>query len=284
MGSDGQKGTYRFVRQGKRYTYGQWPTEDPLVFQDLPDSVALAPTGSVACAVGACLVLRSLLVAPSCGLGAKQALTDRSDRGLEATRGRGHATGTIAADVVLVKSDKPLVPGPPKIPPAGHRTGDDLRSSNGSDRRRRRVPIPATAVLVFRGQRHLPAHRAEATATGLKAPQQRGIEPESLGSSRRQGTRSSPSASRGGEVVPLDTTTTSTSTTSPSALRRQPRIVRQWIAFDYRQIKDKDTTKQAGSYAINPTVLLDLVKGTLTGSIERSRPSGVWPRPAMTRT
>lgn len=46
MGSDGQKGTYRFVRGGKRYTYGQWPQEDPAVFQDLPDSIALAPTGS----------------------------------------------------------------------------------------------------------------------------------------------------------------------------------------------------------------------------------------------
>jgi hypothetical protein len=44
MGSDGQKGTYRFVRGGLRYTYGQWPTEDSMVFQDRPDSVALAPT------------------------------------------------------------------------------------------------------------------------------------------------------------------------------------------------------------------------------------------------
>lgn len=45
IGSDGQKGTYRFVRKGLRYTYGQWPTEDPMVFQDRPDSIALAPTG-----------------------------------------------------------------------------------------------------------------------------------------------------------------------------------------------------------------------------------------------
>lgn len=45
MGSDGQPGTYRWVRGGRRYTYGQWPTEDPLVFQDLPDSISLAPTG-----------------------------------------------------------------------------------------------------------------------------------------------------------------------------------------------------------------------------------------------
>ena len=42
MGSDGQKGSYRYVRAGKRYTYGQWPTEDPMVFQDTPDAITLA--------------------------------------------------------------------------------------------------------------------------------------------------------------------------------------------------------------------------------------------------
>ncbi|HVT76774.1 MAG TPA: hypothetical protein VHD87_07070 [Acidimicrobiales bacterium] len=43
MGSDGQKGTYRWVRGGQRYTYGQWPTEDPEVFDDKASSIALAP-------------------------------------------------------------------------------------------------------------------------------------------------------------------------------------------------------------------------------------------------
>ena len=41
--SDGQAGSYRFPRRGKRYTYGQWPTEDPPVFQNGPDAMALSP-------------------------------------------------------------------------------------------------------------------------------------------------------------------------------------------------------------------------------------------------
>jgi hypothetical protein len=44
IGSDGQKGTYRWVRGAKRYTYDQWPEEDPDVFTDKPSSITLAPT------------------------------------------------------------------------------------------------------------------------------------------------------------------------------------------------------------------------------------------------
>jgi hypothetical protein len=43
IGSDGQKGTYRFPHNGKRYTYGQWPTEDPDLFKSDPDTLTLAP-------------------------------------------------------------------------------------------------------------------------------------------------------------------------------------------------------------------------------------------------
>ena len=31
---NGDTGAYRYVRGGKRYTFGGWPTEDPLVFQE----------------------------------------------------------------------------------------------------------------------------------------------------------------------------------------------------------------------------------------------------------
>ncbi|MEY2425493.1 MAG: hypothetical protein QOI61_1065 [Actinomycetota bacterium] len=44
IGSDGQRGAYRYVRNGKRYTYDQWPTEDPDVFTDKPSSITLNPT------------------------------------------------------------------------------------------------------------------------------------------------------------------------------------------------------------------------------------------------
>lgn len=42
IGSDGQKGSYEFTHGGKRYTYGQWPTEDPNLFQPAPDTFALS--------------------------------------------------------------------------------------------------------------------------------------------------------------------------------------------------------------------------------------------------
>lgn len=44
IGSDGQKGTYRFPHNGQRYTYGQWPTEDPDLFNpNDPTAIALSP-------------------------------------------------------------------------------------------------------------------------------------------------------------------------------------------------------------------------------------------------
>jgi hypothetical protein len=41
IGSDGQRGSYRYVRKGKRYTYDQWPEEDPNVFTNDPSSITL---------------------------------------------------------------------------------------------------------------------------------------------------------------------------------------------------------------------------------------------------
>ena len=39
-----RKGTYHFTHNGKRYTYGQWPTEDPNLFKRTdPGSISLSP-------------------------------------------------------------------------------------------------------------------------------------------------------------------------------------------------------------------------------------------------
>jgi hypothetical protein len=72
-------------------------------------------------------------------------------------------------------------------------------------------------------------------------------------------------------TVPTIVTTTSstTSTTAPTVLRRRVQIVREWAAFDYAAIKDRDRTKHAGSLAVNPVDLLRLSKGVLAGSVKR---------------
>jgi hypothetical protein len=68
--------------------------------------------------------------------------------------------------------------------------------------------------------------------------------------------------------VPSDATTTTT-TAPTTKLRRRVQIVREWAAFDFAAIKDRDRTKHGGSLAINPVDLLRLSRGVLAGSIER---------------
>jgi hypothetical protein len=60
-----------------------------------------------------------------------------------------------------------------------------------------------------------------------------------------------------------------TSTTTPRLLRRTVQIVREWAAFNFAEIPDRDRTKHGGSFAINPVALLRLTTGVLTGSVKR---------------
>jgi hypothetical protein len=72
-----------------------------------------------------------------------------------------------------------------------------------------------------------------------------------------------------GAAAVTSSSSTTTTTIAHAALRRASRIPREWIAFDYASLDKKDRNKRAGSFAINPAVLVRLVQGVLTGSIER---------------
>jgi hypothetical protein len=206
-------------------------------------------------------------VATSCGLGAKQALADRIIAASKRLDAAGTATGTIDAEVALVKSDQPLVPGPPKILPG--RITDvpsvfDLAHDSaavgvkGDD--------PTTAVVVFRGsdlyQRIAP--KTSAIAAAVLSSAASNLEPLV---DAYHGITLALTAPADGAATTSSTTTT---TIKHAALQRASRIPREWIAFDFASLDSADSTKRAGSLAINPVVLLGLVKGTLTGSIERS--------------
>jgi hypothetical protein len=211
--------------------------------------------------VAALMGVAAALVASSCSLGAKQTLADRVIRAADRLHAQGSATGTIDASVALVKSDKPLVPGPPKILPAkisdvpavfDLARGDAAVGVKDGD--------PKTAVVVFRGthmyQRIAPKTASVADAVLSSAASN--LQP--LVAAYHGITLENPKA---------DAAATTTTTVKHAALRRVSRIPREWIAFDFSEIDKDDTTKRAGSFAINPTVLLRLAKGVLTGSIER---------------
>lgn len=201
-----------------------------------------------------------------CGLGDKEALADRIGVALARLDDGGVVDATVAASITVVPSDQPAVPGPPRIIPARL---DPVPSVLDLRRDQAAVgltsPDPSSAAVVFLGgdlyQRIPP-----------KTVTQTGDVPSSAATNLAaivanfSGQAAAAQATPGTEVTaPPEPTTT----TAPSALRRTPRIPRQWIAFDYDALDDKDTTKRAGSLAINPVLLLELTRGVLTGSLER---------------
>jgi hypothetical protein len=191
-------------------------------------------------------------------------VTRASDR-LEAS---ATATGMLAVSVKVLKSeDHPIVPGPPKILPG---TVNELPLLLDLTHDAAVVGVRGndvkTAVVVFRGgdlyQRIAP--KTASVASAILASAASNLQP--LVDAYRGTTLNLTGAS-----APASTSSTTTTTTTivHSALRRASRIPREWIAFDYDDLDKKDDTKRAGSFAISPTVVLHLVQGVLTGSIER---------------
>ena len=215
----------------------------------------------------------------ACSLGAKQSLADRIVNASKRLQASGGATATLAVKIALVKSDKPIVPGPPRILPAelppvaallDLRHGNAVVGVKSAD--------PTTASLVFIGSDLYQRIPPKEVAAGSKVPSSAASNLLPLLAANGAQLLSTQTAADVGVQLPAGlaiptTTSTSTSTTSttvkPSALRRAPRVPRQWIAFDYSKIKDHDDTKRAGSYALNPDVLLRLLPGLLTGSIKQ---------------
>ena len=184
----------------------------------------------------------------ACGLGDKQAQSDRIVHAGEQLMATPSLRAVFEARVTIVKSDKPLAPGPPKLSPGLVR---DLAAVI--------KPSAASAeignAVVFANDAIYQRIARKTISTGDIAKQ--------LGAPSNFSALAS--AQVPGAAVPVATTTT----TPSSKLRRRVQIVREWAAFDFAAIDDDDKTKHAGSFAINPVDLLRLTEGTLTGSIKR---------------
>lgn len=213
-------------------------------------------------------------VASGCGLGARQTLADRVTRAGDRLEASGSAAGTLAVTVKVIKADEdPIIPGPPKILPASiEKIPVVVDLTHDAAAVGVRHDDPKTAVLVFRGgnlfQRIAP--KTTAAAAIVLGQGSSTIAPLASAASNLQPL----AAAYVGTTLnvanaPETTSSTTTTTIAHSALRRASHIPRQWIAFDYDSLDKKDRTKRAGSFAINPAVLVRLVQGVLTGSIER---------------
>jgi hypothetical protein len=201
----------------------------------------------------------------ACGLGDREAQADRVIHAGEKLLATPSVAATVEATVALVKSDKPVAPGPARLAPEHvsqigavinaphHAAALGTNSANGKN------------VIVFAGNKiyqRISSKSASAAKNTLTAAVPSNF--NALAAAMTTQLLTVP-------TVPVEiTTTTSTSTTAPpSKLRRRLQIVREWAAFDYAAIKDRDRTKHGGSLAVNPVDLLRLSRGVLAGSIKR---------------
>jgi hypothetical protein len=156
----------------------------------------------------------------------------------------------------VVKSDKPITPGTPKfapqhvarigavLDPPQQKAALGTNSANGKN------------VIVFAGSRIY--QRIALKSTGVAGSRLNAAVPSNFNAL---------AAAMTTQLVPVAATTP---TTAPETkLRRRLQITREWAAFDYAAIEDRDRTKHGGSLAINPVDLLRLTKGVLAGSITR---------------
>jgi hypothetical protein len=216
-----------------------------------------------AAVVTAALVVSGL---GACGLGDRQAEADRIERAGKVLLASPSIGATLSAEVKIVKSDKPLIPGPPRVSPGLVKEvgvvmdPSEGRAAVGTDAALTRPP-----AIVFDGatmfQRIAVKTVTDPTAA-VRAPSNFNAIANALSTQALVA-----------PVVPTTTTTTAPGGDHP-LLRRRLHIVRDWAKFDFAAIADHDRTKHAGSYAVNPVDLVRLSTGVLTGSIKRVGTTG----------
>jgi hypothetical protein len=230
-------------------------------------------TARVLAAVAVC----ASVLAAACGLGVRNAYAQQISAAAAALENAPTIHASLALTLAVVPSAKAQAPGAPRILPA--------RASSLAlllDPRNARAAVgvtgddASTASMLFLGtdvyQRIL-ARRVTAAGGGGGG----GAAALSNISAMANGSRATGALT----VAPTTEPQPSANTTSTtSALRRMRRVPREWVAFSYAGIDLKDNTKLAGSFAISPLVVLGLVDGALTGSIELSRDAGT---PGVTR-
>jgi hypothetical protein len=204
-------------------------------------------------------VLSLALLAGACGLGDKQTQADRIIDAGDALMGASSVAARIAVTVhVLPTARQLVVRDAPRIAPGS-------LSGLNSILRPRTNEASVAGTLIFTDdklfERIAPKTTKVAGLGDVVAPNNLQAIVEAV-TGQALVVRGEPSAS------------STTSTTAVRTLRRSVQIVREWAAFDFAAIGDHDTTKHAGSFALNPVAVLRLVTGVLTGSIKADGEGG----------
>jgi hypothetical protein len=225
------------------------------------------------------LVLVVAVATGACGLGERDAQATRIVNAGERLLKAPSVNAILDARVHIVKSDKPIAPGPARI--AAERVNEIGVVINAPARTAEvgtNTPSGEPAMLFAGGAIY---ERIAPKSVQVAGNRLTAVVPSNFNALAAAYTsqlvptpESATSGSTTSSSIPLPnftlpTTTTTSTTAAPSLLRRRVQIVREWAAFSYAGIADHDKTKHAGSIAVNPVDLLRLTKGVLTGSIER---------------
>lgn len=211
------------------------------------------------------LAIAATVSVPACGLGRKEGMANQVATAIERLESAGAVRLDMTVAVAPLQRPDTILEQAPRImevPPVKFPAIVDFR--RGTAAVGLRDEDASTAALVFRDTRVYQRIAPKSTSSGPQLPNtsvsnllaiRAVLDPASV-----------PLAVEDGADQPATTSTTE----KPSALRREARIPRVWVAFDYGELDEEDGTKRAGSYAINPRDVLRLVHGLLTGSIERT--------------
>ena len=191
------------------------------------------------------------LVAGACGLGDKQAQADRITAAGKALMGRPSVAASIGVRVRVLPVERQLVEvEPPRISPGTVEQLESLLHPPANTASVQDVLLFVDDVVYQR----IAPNRVGAPVNAAGAP---------------SNLNAIFVAVNGGTIVGERVAPTTT-TTAARRLRRGVQIVRQWAAFDFAEIEDRDRTKHGGSFAVNPVAALRLATGVLTGSVERT--------------
>ncbi len=201
------------------------------------------------CAAGAVALM---VLAGACGLGDREAQAERIIDAGKKLMASDSVAAVIGVNVKVLPVERQIVEvEPPRI------AAGSLSELNATLRPRDNAASVAGALTFVDDAMYERIAPKTASLTGLAAQ----VAPSNL--------QAIVSAVQGTAVFTDRTAATTSSTTPTRVLRRTVQIVREWAAFDFAEIEDRDRTKHGGSFAVNPVALLRLTTGVLTGSIER---------------
>jgi hypothetical protein len=191
------------------------------------------------------------LTTASCAVAAKQATANRIIAAASAAFGSAGATGQLYLVALPVRGPRPPAPGPQRITraSAGPLT---VAMDLAADRAAVSPAAGPAPAMVFT------AHRLyERRGTGSGAQSLLG-----MGGAATNLTALSPPL--GGAAM----NALAAAAASQTAGAPNPGTSRPWLELDFSRLPRVAQDQAAGSYAVNPVLLLRLARGTLTGSVK----------------